>query len=343
MKSRCNRQLFDHSILHSINTAHHWYSPSTLTDCQTSSSSPSRSSSTQPEKATIINLHRWHSRKNVHSSTWHRLNQSQLRPLFNSCHSTRAHTKTVTTILPSLQTQPQTWPHLKGLKLADPEFLTPRPIDIIIGADHYTQIIKPNILRHSASAPIAQLSIFGWLILGQVQPTSITHCSAHNSTIQCDDRAAQELLTKFWVQEELPRDNSNQLTVEEWKCEEHFLATQSRDSSGRYTVRIPITSLLTGLGQSYDTAHRCLQNMLKRLSWDKTLNNLYHQPGTASYYLPYHGVLKPDSITTKLRVVFNGSSPSSTGKSINDLMHTGANLLLDISDVFIWIRHHRHI
>ena len=53
----------------------------------------------------------------------------------------------VTTIQPSFQAQPQTWPHLKGLKLADPEFLTPRPIDIIIGADHYSQIIKAQYTK----------------------------------------------------------------------------------------------------------------------------------------------------------------------------------------------------
>ena len=67
------------------------------------------------------------------------------------------------------------------------------------------------------------------------------------------------------------------------------------------------------------------------------------QPGAASYYLPHHGVLKPDSTTIKLRLVFNGLSPSSTGQLINGLMHIDANLLLDISDVLIWIRHHRQI
>ena len=63
----------------------------------------------------------------------------------------------------------------------------------------------------------------------------------------------------------------------------------------------------------------------------------------APYYLPHHGVLKPDSTTTKLRVVFNGSSLTSSGYSVNDLMHTGANLLLDVSDVLMWIRGHRYI
>ncbi|XP_011880190.1 PREDICTED: uncharacterized protein LOC105568822 [Vollenhovia emeryi] len=61
------------------------------------------------------------------------------------------------------------------------------------------------------------------------------------------------------------------------------------------------------------------------------------------FYLPHHGVLKPDSTTTKLRVVFNGSSASTSGYSANDLMYTGAKLHLNISDVLLWIRRHRHI
>ncbi|XP_011858176.1 PREDICTED: uncharacterized protein LOC105555744 [Vollenhovia emeryi] len=61
------------------------------------------------------------------------------------------------------------------------------------------------------------------------------------------------------------------------------------------------------------------------------------------FYLPHHGVLKPDSTTTKLRVVFNGSSASTSGYSVNDLMYTGAKLHLNISDVLLWIRRHRHI
>ncbi|XP_019887222.2 uncharacterized protein LOC105279393 [Ooceraea biroi] len=81
--------------------------------------------------------------------------------------------KTLTTILPSFAASQQTWPHIEKLNLADPEFLIPRPIDIIIGANSYGLIIK-----HSATMPIAQLSIFGWLILGPVRSNS------HSSSCQ---------------------------------------------------------------------------------------------------------------------------------------------------------------
>ncbi|XP_058980320.1 uncharacterized protein LOC131803241 [Musca domestica] len=41
-----------------------------------------------------------------------------------------------------------------------------------------------------------------------------------------------------------------------------------------------------------------------------------------SYYLPHHAVIKPESVSTKVRVVFNASSPTSTGLSLNDILHT---------------------
>lgn len=62
---------------------------------------------------------------------------------------------------------------------------------------------------------------------------------------------------------------------------------------------------------------------------------------SAMYYLPHHGVLRESRITTKLRVVFNGSSPTSSGVSLNDIIHTGAKLQTDIVNVLLWIRIHR--
>lgn len=56
------------------------------------------------------------------------------------------------------------------------------------------------------------------------------------------------------------------------------------------------------------------------------------------YYLPHHGVVREHSLTTKLRVVFNGSSRTTNGLSLNDLLHTGSKLQIDLFDVLIWFR-----
>ncbi|GFT17781.1 DUF1758 domain-containing protein [Trichonephila clavipes] len=41
------------------------------------------------------------------------------------------------------------------------------------------------------------------------------------------------------------------------------------------------------------------------------------------YYIPHHGVLRPEKLTTKLRIVFNGSSPTTSGISLNDILLKG--------------------
>ncbi|XP_011859121.1 PREDICTED: uncharacterized protein LOC105556636 [Vollenhovia emeryi] len=279
----------------------------------------------------------------------------------NAAATIQAHVlRTVTSILPSFEAEPEEWPHLRNLALADPDFLIPRPVDILIGADAYGQIIKPNIIRHSPLMPIAQLFIFGWLVLGPVNREA-TRTSTHHASTQINEDALNELLTKFWVQEEVPTHDVNQFTPDEQRCEEHFKATHSRDSSGRYVVRIPLKSPVDLLGDSYHVAHQCLKGLRRRFSRDVNYQRLYQQfmmdyetlnhttkassisSCRSHFYLSHHGVLKPDSTTTKLRVVFNGSSASTSGYSANDLMYTGAKLHLNISDVLLWIRRHRHI
>jgi len=59
------------------------------------------------------------------------------------------------------------------------------------------------------------------------------------------------------------------------------------------------------------------------------------------YYLPHLGVLRENSPTTKLRVVFNGSSRTSSRLSLNDILHAGKKLQADITEILLWIRTHR--
>jgi len=59
------------------------------------------------------------------------------------------------------------------------------------------------------------------------------------------------------------------------------------------------------------------------------------------YYLPHHGVLRENSHTIKLRVVFNGFSRTNNGRSLNDILHAGAKIQTDKSEVLLWTRTHR--
>ena len=274
----------------------------------------------------------------------------------------RAHVlRSVSSRVPSTDVPNQEWPHLIGLALADPEFLKPQSVDIIIGADTYGQIIKPNIIRGPPSMPLAQLSIFGWLVLGPIASSAtLTQSSYHTSLMQDGETSIRDLLEKIWIEEELPSDTQSELTPEEQECEDHFKATHTRDAAG--IVRIPFKSPASLLGNPYHAAHAGLKRPLLKfkkndeyrelyqgfMSEYEDLNHMVRAPSISShknpiFYLPHHGVLKPDSKTTKLRVVFNGSCATTSGHSLNDLMHTGQTLLLNISDVLLWIRQHEFI
>lgn len=56
------------------------------------------------------------------------------------------------------------------------------------------------------------------------------------------------------------------------------------------------------------------------------------------FFLPHHGVLKTDSTTTKLRVVFNAGMKTSNGVSLNDILLPGPALQSDITDILIKFR-----
>lgn len=264
----------------------------------------------------------------------------------------------ITTKLPSFDARCPSWPHIEGLQLADPGFSRSGSIQILIGSDNYGRIIMPGLIRGQPFSPIAQETIFGWVLSGPISPSDITlpaqgyHCSV--------DQDLQDILTKFWLQEEIPSSSDSSLSPDEIACEQHFISTHSRSSSGRYIIRLPLKASPTTLGDSKTTAVGCLRRLSQRLHSDANYKELYHEfleeymvlghmlPVTSSdketsaaYYLPHHGVLRKQSSTTKLRVVFNGSSKSSSGLSLNDILHCGAKLQRDITDILLWTRTHR--
>ncbi|KMQ89769.1 gag-pol polyprotein precursor [Lasius niger] len=150
------------------------------------------------------------------------------------------------------------------------------------------------------------------------------------------------------------------LNEEEEECERHFSSSHSRDVTGRYIVRLPLKSNPTVLGDSRAKALGCLNRLCHQLSTQESLSKLYidfiqeyknmghmievknsTNQSNLVHYLPHHGVLRENSRTTKLRVVFNGSSRTSNGLSLNDILHPGAKLQTDICDILLWTRTHK--
>ena len=61
------------------------------------------------------------------------------------------------------------------------------------------------------------------------------------------------------------------------------------------------------------------------------------------YFIPHDGILKKNSLLPKLRTVFNASARDFNKISLNDLLHTGANLLPNISELLLHWMTYRYV
>ncbi|XP_072757728.1 uncharacterized protein [Anoplolepis gracilipes] len=287
----------------------------------------------------------------------------KLKSLHNNLESFKvsAHILTkLTSLIPSNQIAVKPWAHLKELPLADPQFGSPSAIELIIGADFYHQIIKEGLRKGPPDTPIAQLTSFGWILSGPAS-TESTQLSAQSYHITMDSHL-YDLLHRFWQLEEVSAKPEPAITPEDLQCERHFKDTHSRDAQGRYVVRLPFKNSPQLLGDSYNKATKMmssLQNKLKTntkyaeayvqfmkeyedLQHIKPITNVKTEHLHPNFYLPHHGVWREHSSTTKLRVVFNGSSRTTSGVSLNDILHSGPKLQVDLFNVLIWFRQFRY-
>ncbi|XP_018323617.1 uncharacterized protein LOC108735896 [Agrilus planipennis] len=169
--------------------------------------------------------------------------------------------------------------------------------------------------------------------------TGRTPSKAVNKQLACNLSVHERLdehLARFWKIDEVQQVES--YSVEEKQVEKHFVATHSRDPTGRFIVKLPFKQESLCLGNFKDIALKRFHSLERKLHKQPRLSEQYTQFITeyfhlghmsvaapddnglqTSYYLPHHSVLKEDSLSTKLRVAFNASAKTTSGKSLNDI------------------------
>lgn len=253
---------------------------------------------------------------------------------------------------------------MQGIKLADANKSKLNRIDLLIGVDLYGTILLDGIRKRAADEPIAQRTIFGWIVFGSC--ASVRRPGKPPCGISCLQSTCSEAtdadLRKFWELEEIP--GTHAITEDENRCELHFASTHTRRTDGRYVVRLPFKEdAITEFVNSFQIASRALNRLEVRLSKDAKLADAYalflkeyeqlgHMTPTAvsknpdtrsfaGYYMPHHPVLRESSTTSPLRVVFNASCITSSGSSLNDQLLTGPKLQSDLPSILLRWRTHR--
>ncbi|GBM37030.1 hypothetical protein AVEN_31871-1 [Araneus ventricosus] len=238
------------------------------------------------------------------------------------------------------------------VSLAAHGFNAPNKIDMLLGADIFYELLRAGQIYAQNSQLLLQNTVFGYVVSGSVD--QVAENRVHCGLILDDD--LNKTLKQFWEIESIDAECTG--NTEASLCEDHFVRTHKRNKDGRYGVSMALSRDPSCLRNSKDMAVRQINSLWKRLPKDSEYLSLYtdflreyedlgnlervaesSEPPT-QYYIPHHGVLRPDKLTAKLRVVFNASSPTTTGISLNDILMKG-NVIEDVFQTIFRFRTHK--
>ncbi|XP_055920468.1 uncharacterized protein LOC129952067 [Eupeodes corollae] len=248
-----------------------------------------------------------------------------------------------------------------GIELADPTYYKPGPIDILIGADKFFDVIKGGSKHISNSNLVSIPTIFGCVIAGGILKLSDDSVQVNSLCTRIDHEKVFDL-ERFWKVEEISVETP--LSVEEQLAEDLFVKNTTRRLDGRYEVFLPFKpSMALEFGNSLGTAISRFYSVEKRFQNNDDLKSQYcgfineylalgHMEEIPSnelktdqnaYYLPHHAIFKDDSTTTKIRIVFDASARSNNSISLNDSLLVGPTIQRDLFSICLRYRLHLYV
>ncbi|UYV70987.1 hypothetical protein LAZ67_8001338 [Cordylochernes scorpioides] len=180
-------------------------------------------------------------------------------------------TGVLTSKIPNFRLKDPNWPTLKSLKLADPEFYIQAPIDMILGADIYTELMLNGSISLGEGLPMAINTRLGWVLLGKLMGTSESNTEVCNLSLQSEPEL-EFVMKRFWETESVP---SPDLCTQDEDCERLFSNNHSRDSHGRYWVKLPFRQHRPLLGESREKALRRFLSLEGKLCKNVKLYDQY--------------------------------------------------------------------
>ncbi|GBN04680.1 hypothetical protein AVEN_31101-1 [Araneus ventricosus] len=223
-------------------------------------------------------------------------------------------------------------------------------------AEYFYELLKPGqIYLHDTNLRL-QNSVFGYIVSGSLlaKEEAEIHCG-----LITDNSELEKTLKEFWEIENIERESEISVTKEAEICEEHFLKNYSRTETGKFLVKMPIKEDPPCLGESRKKVEKCLNSLWNHLRREPKLCELYkifmqeylhmghmeevieYEEPDVNYYIPHHCVFRPESNTTPLRVVYNASALTSSGKSLNCIQFNRGTIQNDLLSIMLRFRKHK--
>eukprot|EP00117_Sycon_ciliatum_P031101 scpid25928/ scgid24391/ len=253
-------------------------------------------------------------------------------------------------------------PCLRKMALAEPIAVEPEvvKVDILIGSDFYYDIIGTDHVQLDDGLILLDTKL-GLIPTGRVGQDRDP--DARVFMVDAGDLAASDFdLRKFWSLEEIGIKDEVDLPVDK----DHAVLREFEDKvqfvNGRYVVHWPWkdSGEMENLPENFELSFGHLKSLVNRIS--KTPEVLQKHDDTIRdqlaagiieeiadgddddnpnqrHYIPHHCVVKPDSRTTKIRVVYDASAKVRPDvPSLNNCLHSGPPLLPDLCGILIRFR-----
>lgn len=246
------------------------------------------------------------------------------------------------------------------LKLADDAFETKGVgiTGLLIGSDYYWEFVTGQT-RHIENRLVAAETTLGWIVHGPVSENKIRLKETQTAMVLEVEATNVELkmeLERFWsleaigIEAKTSQRNRGNMVAEKFK-------EQVVKENGRYKVNLPWKENIDMQNNKNTAMHRLIQ-LTRRLNknekllerYDKAISE-YFSSGVAEkvsensgyesnlcYYMPHQAVIREDRETTKVRVVFDASSSSIKGRSLNDNLEAGPNFNEDMLSLLLNFR-----
>lgn len=245
---------------------------------------------------------------------------------------------------------------LKGIELTDLGTGSAE-IELLIGSDLAGLLLIDMYKFNENSVGYGLVALnygIGWTLMGKVS----TGFAKGDAALVVQSLFVNELdISQLWRLDVIGIEDSAETKKKEKEiafASQHFDRTLTVDEEGRYQVALPFINGSPPMASNKSLAERRLVSMTKKLSpqlkivyqqifdkWeadgiiervpDNELENQAH-------YLPHKAVLKPNSLTTPVRPVFDASAKEKKSLSLNDCLETGPNLLEVIASILTRFR-----
>jgi hypothetical protein len=226
--------------------------------------------------------------------------------------------------------------------------------DILIGIDHYWQFMKPDAKMETLPSGFHMIDTkFGNIVSGKGK---ITITQTNLTKIEENESLNKEI-QQFWNLENIgiidnPYVDDNETAINHFNQNIKF-------ENKRYTVKWPFKQNNPDLPTNFGLCFGRLKNTIRKLKSNELLekyNNVFTEQlqtniiekvdmktDQLTHYLPHQPVLKENSNTTKLRIVFDASAKMKGKNSLNDIIFQGPTLLPDLLGLILRFRLKKYV